>query len=94
VIELLTLADWPGNVRDLRESVYHAYLLARAERSDAIRADHLPPHVRPELRWCRHECRDARRRVVAAALAVTDDDVGTAAHRLGVHRNTVMRLRT
>ena len=93
VIELLALADWPGNVRDLRESVYHGYLLARADGADAVCAEHLPRHVRPTLRYCSAAPPSARRRTVEAALAMARGNAAQAARLLGVHRVTVLRVR-
>ena len=42
-LELLSRYDWPGNVRELENVIEHAVVLGR---SDVIRTEDLPPHIR------------------------------------------------
>lgn len=42
-LELLAQYDWPGNVRELENVIEHAVVLGR---TDVIRTEDLPPHIR------------------------------------------------
>lgn len=44
-LRMLSIYDWPGNIRELRNVLYHAAILAG--RND-IQPEHLPDRVRPE----------------------------------------------
>ncbi len=50
-MELLTSYDWPGNIRELRNAIEHAYVFAEtdAEGRLAIHAEHLPERLARSL---------------------------------------------
>jgi DNA-binding NtrC family response regulator len=94
-IELLRRHEWIGNVRELRNVIERAALLADGA---VLRAEHLPA----EWRAGAHS-RDAapgraattltelEAQHIARILAQTDGQIGQAAQILGVHRNTLAR---
>lgn len=60
-VELLTRYHWPGNVRELENVIEHAVVLGR---SDVVRADNLPSHIR-----------NAKSRVTSISLKLPDDGI-------------------
>jgi two-component system response regulator HydG len=84
---------WPGNVRQLRNVIERAVLVADGE---VLRADHLPPEVLaagergdaaaepPFLPLRELELRHIRR-----ALDLAGGNLGDTARLLGIHRNTL-----
>ena len=91
MVTALEFADWPGNVRQLKQVVRAAFTAALGELE--IRLEHLPEGMRHVPRF---ECRatsDYKRRVVAWALRQSAGHVQAAARLLGVHRNTITALR-
>jgi transcriptional regulator of acetoin/glycerol metabolism len=87
---VLEVADYPANVRDLREVVKAGYLRARG--SEELRVEHLPEWIRVPLRYNRRMDPATKLRLVALALRASGGHVGEAAERIGVHRNTVAAL--
>jgi DNA-binding NtrC family response regulator len=95
VLELLFNHDWVGNVRELRNVIERAVILAN---SGTLRAEHLPDEFRgsdsivatpvgsglPTLA-------EAERRHITMVLAQTAGQIGAAAQALGIHRNTLAR---
>ena len=97
-LERLEGHDWPGNIRELRNSVERAVLLARGEviRPEDIELDgprgrpstagEALPGYSPRLSLAEVEALHIRR-----VLEEVDGQLGRAAEMLGVHRNTVAR---
>ena len=94
-IAILRAYSWPGNVRQLRNVIESAVLLAD---SDVLLPCHLPPEVlSPDTA---HEARDAvtlvtlselERKHIQKVLAVSGGQMSVAAEILGIHRNTLRR---
>jgi len=93
--ELLRRYDWPGNVRELANAVERAVLLSDGE---VIPPESLPEEIRdaappgvPPARF--HDAvREAKRKVVIAALEEAGASVTGAARLLGLHPNYLHRL--
>ncbi len=94
-VELLRGHPWVGNVRELRNVVERAVIVATGP---TIRAEHLPD----EVRAAEAELPDAgarglltlaevEARHIARVLAHTNGQIGAAAEILGIHRNTLTR---
>jgi DNA-binding NtrC family response regulator len=93
--------SWPGNVRQLAQTIERIYVLGTVpDLDDAPAAEPEPPAERitaaaaddfqlpPELL----NLEALRRFAVRQALAITDGHKGRAAQLLGVHLNTMTRL--
>jgi DNA-binding NtrC family response regulator len=91
VIPLLEAGSYPGNLRDLRERIRTAYLLARG--SEQLRIEHLPEMACVSLHYEARADHATQLRAVEWALWRTRDHVGKAAELIGAHRNTVAALR-
>jgi len=89
-LAVLEVATYPANLRDLREAVKAAYLLARGQ--DELRVRDLPERMQVPLRYDRRMDRATKLRLADWALRTSGGHVGTAAERIGVHRNTVTAL--
>lgn len=94
-VELLRQHDWVGNVRELRNVIERAVLVAE---SDVLRAEHLPEEWRTGVEHAAQEearplasLQDMETRHIARVLAHTRGQIGEAARILGVHRNTLAR---
>jgi len=87
---MLEMGTYPANLRDLREAIKVAYLLARHQDELSIR--HLPGWVRAPLKYDRRLDRATKRRLVEWALRTSGGHVGKAAERIGAHRNTVAAI--
>jgi two-component system response regulator HydG len=84
---------WPGNVRQLRNVVERAVLVADG---DVLRAEHLPREVlsateppEPEADGRFLPLRELERRHIRRALDLTGGNLGDTARMLGIHRNTL-----
>ena len=93
--ELLRNHDWVGNVRELRNVIERAALMADGA---VLRAEHLPAAWRAEPAGPgQHPARamstleELEQQHIARALAHTAGQIGQAAEILGVHRNTLAR---
>ena len=96
VVPLLERYDWPGNIRELRNTIERMAILSSGER---ITTDALPIEIRmpPTARTSGlHETRDAaERQRIRQALEQTDWNVSSAARLLGIERtNLHKRIRT
>jgi two-component system, NtrC family, response regulator AtoC len=94
-LELLRRHDWVGNVRELRNVIERAVLVAE---SDVLRAEHLPEEWRTGVEQAAQEearplasLQEMETRHIARVLAHTRGQIGEAARILGVHRNTLAR---
>jgi two-component system nitrogen regulation response regulator NtrX len=91
--ECLRAYTWPGNVRQLRNVMERAVLVADGE---VLRADHLPPEVVSATRPPDgHDdggflpLRELERRHIRQALHLAGGNLGDTARLLGIHRNTL-----
>ena len=88
---VLELANYPANLRDLREVVKAGYLRARGR--EEIGVEHLPGWVPIPLRYDRRMDRATKLRLAEWAVRTSGGHVGKAAERIGASRNTVSALR-
>ena len=94
-LELLRAHAWVGNVRELRNVIERAVIVA----TDAtLRAEHLPDELRGEETTLADRPQgglltlaEAEARHIARVLAHTNGQIGAAAEILGIHRNTLTR---
>jgi DNA-binding NtrC family response regulator len=93
-LRLLRAYSWPGNVRQLRNAMERAVLLAEGP---VIRAAHLPAEVRdcaPAGGSAFHAfgtLADLEKRYIQRVLDQTGGHMAHAAEVLGIHRNTLRR---
>jgi len=94
-LELLRLHDWVGNVRELRNVIERAVLVADGP---VLRSEHLPEGWRTAAPAGRsHEApalttlQEMEARHISRVLEHTRGQIGEAARILGVHRNTLTR---
>ncbi|MGG4493464.1 transporter substrate-binding protein [Brevibacillus reuszeri] len=85
---------WPGNIRELRNVIERAFLLARQEKSD-ITPEHLPPNIRNTDSYLQQPARSSslkslERQVIEQALQKTKS-VTEASQFLGIARSTLYR---
>jgi PAS domain S-box-containing protein len=91
---LLLEYDFPGNVRELRNALEHAFALCRG---GLIGPEHLPPALRrpgppaPGAALVGPRLADAERQLVAEALRRHDGHRGRAARELGLDPSTLYR---
>jgi DNA-binding NtrC family response regulator len=92
---LLRSHEWIGNVRELRNVIERAVLVADG---DVLRSEHLPEAWRTAPETEKDEdpatirtLREMEARHIAKALAHTHGHLSDAARMLGVHRNTLAR---
>jgi DNA-binding NtrC family response regulator len=94
-LELLRNHRWVGNVRELRNVIERATIVA----TDAtLRTEHLPDDLRAEAAGLPAgssaelpTLAEAEARHIARVLAHTGGQIGAAADVLGIHRNTLTR---
>jgi transcriptional regulator with PAS, ATPase and Fis domain len=94
-LELLRNHTWVGNVRELRNVIERAVIVAT---DDTLRAEHLPDELRGEEAALPDRpagalltLAEAEARHIARVLAHTQKQIGAAAELLGIHRNTLTR---
>jgi DNA-binding NtrC family response regulator len=94
-LELLRLHSWVGNVRELRNVIERAVIVATDE---TLRVEHLPDEFRGEETALADRPEGAlltlaelEARHMARILAHTNGQIGAAAEILGIHRNTLTR---
>ena len=94
-LELLRGHPWVGNVRELRNVIERAVIVAG---DDTLRVEHLPDELRGEAAALAERPQGARltlaemeARHIARVLAQTGGQIGAAAEILGIHRNTLTR---
>mgnify|MGYP001328648944 CR=1 FL=1 len=85
-LALMSSYNWPGNIRELENTIEHAFVMCRAETFDT---EHLPP----ELTDREHSAVDSE--ISRPLLLSTLDEVAwnksKAAKRLGISRRTIYR---
>lgn len=104
VFERLGACEWPGNVRQLRNAMERAVVMSSGE---TLLPQHLPPEImdgtsalatvgvpagepsKVEEPLC--TLAEMERKTIERALRTTDNNLSLAAHRLGIHRNTLRR---
>jgi len=84
--ELLLLAEWEGNARQLRHALVLAADQARAAGADELRPEHLPALQRP-----RHENEGLTEPAIRAAVMKAGGVTLRAAKLLGVSRTTLYK---
>ncbi|HWH02187.1 MAG TPA: sigma-54 dependent transcriptional regulator [Gemmatimonadales bacterium] len=94
-LELLTAHRWVGNVRELRNAIEQAVIVADG---GTILVEHLPDEIRGHegslagtLSGELATLAEAEARHIARVLAHTGGQIGAAATILGIHRNTLTR---
>ncbi len=90
---LLEQRDWPGNIRELRNAIERAVVVAE---DDVLRAEQLPqdPRAAPALSPLDRApmtLREVEMAHIARVLGRTNGHIGEAARILGLHRNTLSR---
>ena len=88
---------WPGNLRELDNTLRAALLTANAQQASAVRAEHLfeqPVHAEPEPASLVEQVDAFKRRVVLRALEQENWNRTRAAHRLGIGRSSFYELIT
>ena len=89
---VLTLHDWPGNIRELENAIEHAFVLCNGE---LIHLCHLPDELWPKddvaLITTRLTLREIEKRAIIQALAKNNWKKASTARELGVHKNTLRR---
>ena len=94
-LDLLRNHAWVGNVRELRNVLERAVIVATG---DVLRVEHLPDEFRGEEATLGERPQGAlltlaelEARHIARVLAHTNGQIGAAAEILGIHRNTLTR---
>ncbi|MHB1296914.1 MAG: sigma 54-interacting transcriptional regulator [Gemmatimonadaceae bacterium] len=94
-LTLLRQHDWAGNIRELRNVIERAVLVAE---SDVLRSEHLPESWRTRTEVTAEAgpesfttLSEMEARHIARTLDHTHGHVGECARLLGVHRNTLAR---
>jgi len=94
-LDLLRDHPWVGNVRELRNVIERAVIVAT---DDTLRAEHLPDELRGEEAKLGdgppHQLvtlAELEARHIARVLAHSNGQIGVAAEILGIHRNTLTR---
>jgi DNA-binding NtrC family response regulator len=94
-LEMLRNHQWAGNVRELRNVIERAAIVAS---DGTLRTEHLPDELRAEESTMPERSggglptlAEAEARHIARVLAHTGGQIGAAAEVLGIHRNTLTR---
>jgi len=84
--------DWPGNIRQLKHCLEHAFVLCR---DPELRLEHLPPELRTTPAAPESPAPDAsspvNREAIVSALEQCGGNKAKAARQLGVSRQTLYR---
>lgn len=95
VAELLQRHPWPGNIRELRNVIEHAMVLA--EGAPALLPEHLPDHVRQARprsvagdKGIKEELADVERQRIQETLAACGGNQTRAAKELGLSRRALV----
>jgi transcriptional regulator with PAS, ATPase and Fis domain len=92
VLALLMLYDWHGNIRELENTIEHAFVMCREE---FIRREFLPERILPQNKHVQNPpslvLKDIEKQAIAAALERNQWNKSRAAGELGIHKNTLRR---
>ncbi len=93
-LRALELAEWPGNIRQLKNTVEAAAVRSLGDEVEAIEPEHLFPGVRqPEVHLTYHAMMRAHQRhVIEEALQRHNRNVTDAAAALGLGRSSLYQL--
>ena len=89
--ELMRTYDWPGNIRELENSIARALMLSQGNE---ILPEHLPmrPRKKPVQNRRRSvSIKDGYRQMIEAALSECNGNISQAATRLKIARSTLYR---
>jgi transcriptional regulator of acetoin/glycerol metabolism len=89
--ELMRSYDWPGNIRELENSIARALMLSQGNE---ILPEHLPmrPRKKPvQNRSNSISIKDGYKQMIAAALADCNGNISQAANKLKIARSTLYR---
>jgi len=93
--QALVVAEWPGNVRQLANTLVGAALRAHSEGAPSIEPHHIFPDLhsddRPMVPW-QFAIREFQRRLMVDALAAANGNITEAARRLGIGRSHAFQL--
>jgi DNA-binding NtrC family response regulator len=89
VLKALRSYDWPGNIRELRNVLERAVILARGEITVADLPDLIRTGQRGSERQAGGSLRTAEREAIVTALKATGGNRRLAAERLGISRRTL-----
>jgi PAS domain S-box-containing protein len=91
-LALLMLYDWQGNVRELENTIEHAFVMCREE---LIRREHLPGRFLPIKKGIQatHSLvlKDIEKEAITRALERNQWNKSKTARELGIHKNTLRR---
>jgi transcriptional regulator with PAS, ATPase and Fis domain len=83
--------QWPGNIRELENSIARALMLSQGE---TIRPQHLPMRPRKRAKKPNHQpvsLRDGYKQIIESALQEYDGNISKAARHLKIARSTLYR---
>jgi PAS domain S-box-containing protein len=91
-LAVLMLYDWKGNVRELENTIEHAFVMCREE---LIRREHLPGRFLPIEKEIQAPpslvLKDIEKEAIARALERNQWKKSKTARELGIHKNTLRR---
>jgi transcriptional regulator with PAS, ATPase and Fis domain len=91
-LAVLMLYDWQGNVRELENTIEHAFVMCRGE---LIRREHLPGRFLPIGKEVQPPpslvLKDIEKEAITRALERNQWNKSKTARELGIHKNTLRR---
>ncbi len=89
----LTAYAWPGNIRELKNTLWRASILARGDAIDVVHLGlpvELPASGRSRTSATVHTLEEAEREAIRVALSAADGNRSQAARMLGIARSTLL----
>jgi DNA-binding NtrC family response regulator len=89
----LTAYAWPGNIRELKNTLWRASILARGDAIDVVHLGlpvELPPSSKSRAGTTVHTLEEAEREAIRVALAAADGNRSRASRMLGIARSTLL----
>lgn len=89
----LTAYAWPGNIRELKNTLWRASILARGDAIDVVHLGlpvELPASSRSRPGAVVHTLEEAEREAIRVALAAADGNRSQASRMLGIARSTLL----